>query len=75
MPTIKTSNHTSHSGFFVHGGRLGEMYVKDKVDADLIAEALNMAERLNTKAVQRRIEETLSALESLQNGMKDGTGY
>lgn len=27
-------------GFFVHGGRLGEMYVKDKVDADLIAEAL-----------------------------------
>lgn len=34
-----------------------------------------MAERLNTKAVQRRIEETLSALESLQNGMKDGTGY
>ena len=56
-------------GFFVHGGRFGQIFIKEKADADLIVEALNMAERLKTKIAQRRIEDAISSLEILKDAL------
>ena len=62
-------------GFFVHGGRFGQIFIKEKADADLIVEALNMAERLKTKIAQRRIEDAISSLEILKDALSEGAGY
>lgn len=60
-------------GGFINGGRLGEIYVKEYADATLIAEALNMMERLKVKRTQCRIEDAISALEVLRDELAAGT--
>lgn len=57
-------------GFFIHGGLMGEIYIKDKYDADTICAALNMVERLKMKATMRRVDEALSSLEDLSAALK-----
>ena len=62
-------------GFFISGGRVGEIYIKEKADADLVCDALNMVERLKTKTVQRKIAEAISALENIKEGLEEGDGF
>lgn len=38
------------AGYFVHGDRLGEMFIERKKDAELIAKALQAVENLEKKA-------------------------
>lgn len=59
-------------GFFIHGGRLNETYVKRKEDADLICDALNKVERLKLVRTMRRVSETLASLEELNEALKRG---
>lgn len=53
-------------GYFVHGGMLGEMFIENKSDADLIAEALNFEESLSKNKVKiRDAEACIEELESI----------
>lgn len=62
-------------GFFIHGGTLNETYFKDKADADMLCEALNMVERLKMKRTLRRVADALASLEDLDKALKEGSDY
>jgi hypothetical protein len=56
----------SGSGYFVHGGTLGDMFIRDKEDADAIAQALNVAHALKLQRSLAKVEAAVDALQALQ---------
>jgi len=56
-------------GFFIHGGRIGETYVKSKDDAELICRALNEVEALKLRRTKARVADALYSLELLQKAL------
>lgn len=57
-------------GFFIHGGSIGEIYVKEKVDADAICNALNTCEILKIKRFRRRLEDAFTAIDELEKELQ-----
>lgn len=58
-------------GFFVHGGSLHDTYFQRKEDAELVCDALNLAERLKIKRFERRLNNAFSAIEDLQKALRE----
>lgn len=63
----------SGTGFFIHGGTLGGMFIEDEADAKLMAEALNHAELLKLNTTMTRVNDALYALEQLTQALNTDT--
>lgn len=63
----------TRGGWFVHGGSIGETYFKNKADAVLVADALNMMERLKLKSTMRKIEILENEMRVLREALTQGT--
>lgn len=61
--TFTVETLSSGAGYFVHGGKLGSMFIQEKADAEKIAAALNLAEKIKLKATARKVNDLINALQ------------
>lgn len=61
---------TSGNGHFIWGNGIGEVYVKDREDADLICAALNQFITWKTRKTLRKVEVAIAELELLMEELK-----
>jgi len=71
--TVEAFN--SGNGFFIGGGMLGDTFVKDKADAEIIVAALNVAETLKLKSTLHKVSNLMQSLEAIENQLTKPQNY
>ena len=70
-PKYTVDTYENGKAFFVFGGDISYNSFSCEADAQLVADALNMCERLKTRRLQANIENTLAILEDMANALTE----